>query len=127
MERRFVDLGAELIICGRLELLEATAAQIRSDLDGKVGAIRCDIRDGGAVDAMMDAIWRDAPLDVLVNNAAAAPATSTARWWCRTAARTYAVPAPRISCNGATRSGSSRGRPGRRPEDKLRNMSATAF
>src|SRR5207253_3316171 len=24
-----------------------------------------------AVDAMMDAIWRDAPLDVLVNNAAA--------------------------------------------------------
>jgi NAD(P)-dependent dehydrogenase (short-subunit alcohol dehydrogenase family) len=72
MGRRFVELGAELIICGRrLELLEATAARMRSDPGGKVGSIRCDIRDGGQVDAMMDAIWREAPLDILVNNAAA--------------------------------------------------------
>ena len=72
MGRRFAELGAELIICGRrLELLEQTAAQLRSDLGGKVSAIQCDIRDGAAVDAMMDAIWREAPLDVLVNNAAA--------------------------------------------------------
>jgi NAD(P)-dependent dehydrogenase (short-subunit alcohol dehydrogenase family) len=72
MGRRFVELGAELIICGRrLELLEATAAQMGGDFGGKVAAIRCDIRDGVAVDAMMDAIWREAPLDVLVNNAAA--------------------------------------------------------
>jgi len=72
MGRRFVGLGAELIICGRrLELLEATAAQLRGDGGGKVGAMQCDIRDGGAVETMMDTIWRDAPLDVLVNNAAA--------------------------------------------------------
>ena len=55
MGRRFVELGAELIICGRrLELLEATAAQMRSEFGGKVTVARCDIRDGAAVDAMMD-------------------------------------------------------------------------
>jgi NAD(P)-dependent dehydrogenase (short-subunit alcohol dehydrogenase family) len=72
MARRFAELGAELIVCGRrLELLEQTAAQLRGEFGGKVNAIRCDIRDGAAVDAMMDTIWRDGPLDVLVNNAAA--------------------------------------------------------
>src|ERR1700729_1920219 len=72
MGRRFVELGAELIICGRrLELLEATAGAMRHDLGGKVSAVRCDIRDGGAVDAMMDAVCGEAPIDVLVNNAAA--------------------------------------------------------
>jgi len=72
MGRRFLELGAELIICGRrLELLEATAAAMRLDPGGKIATIRCDLRDGAAVEAMMDAIWREAPLDVLVNNAAA--------------------------------------------------------
>jgi NAD(P)-dependent dehydrogenase (short-subunit alcohol dehydrogenase family) len=72
MGRRFLGLGAELIICGRrLDVLEATAAEMRGDPGGKVTAIKCDIRDGADVDAMMDAIWRAAPLDVLVNNAAA--------------------------------------------------------
>jgi NAD(P)-dependent dehydrogenase (short-subunit alcohol dehydrogenase family) len=72
MGRRFVELGAELIICGRrLELLEETAARMRSELGGKVSAFKCDIRDGAAVDAMIDSVWREAPIDVLVNNAAA--------------------------------------------------------
>jgi NAD(P)-dependent dehydrogenase (short-subunit alcohol dehydrogenase family) len=72
MGRRFAELGAELIICGRrLELLETTAAKLRSDFGGKVATAKCDIRDGAAVEAMMDAIWREAPIDVLINNAAA--------------------------------------------------------
>lgn len=71
MGRRFVELGAELVICGRRpDVLEETAARMRSE-GGKVASITCDIRDGGAVEAMMDAIWREAPIDVLVNNAAA--------------------------------------------------------
>jgi NAD(P)-dependent dehydrogenase (short-subunit alcohol dehydrogenase family) len=72
MGRRFVELGAELIICGRrLELLEATAAQMRNEFGAKVAVARCDIRDGAEVEAMMDAIWREAPIDVRINNAAA--------------------------------------------------------
>ena len=72
MGQRFVELGAELIICGRRrDMLEATAARMRSELGGKVAVLSCDIRDGAAVDAMMEEIWREAPLDVLVNNAAA--------------------------------------------------------
>ncbi len=72
MGHRFVELGAELIICGRrLELLEATAGQLRHEFGAKVAAVKCDIRDGAQVEAMMDSIWREAPIDVLINNAAA--------------------------------------------------------
>jgi NAD(P)-dependent dehydrogenase (short-subunit alcohol dehydrogenase family) len=72
MGRRFPTLGAELLICGRrLDCLEAAAAEMRAQTGGKVTTIACDIRDGAAVDGMMDQIWREAPLDVLVNNAAA--------------------------------------------------------
>ncbi|MEY9756003.1 SDR family oxidoreductase [Bradyrhizobium yuanmingense] len=72
MGRRFLALGAELVICGRkLERLEATAREMRDEIGGTVITIACDIRDGAAVDGMMDAIWREAPLDILVNNAAA--------------------------------------------------------
>src|SRR3954463_5443831 len=71
MGRRFVELGAELIICGRrLELLEATASAMRSDLGAKVSVARCDIRDGAAVDAMMDQLCEQDPTDVLSSNTA---------------------------------------------------------
>ena len=80
MGSRFVELGAELIICGRrLELLQETEARMRSELGGKVTPIRCDIRNGAEVDTMLDEVWREAPLDVLVNNAAATFIAQTER------------------------------------------------
>jgi NAD(P)-dependent dehydrogenase (short-subunit alcohol dehydrogenase family) len=80
MGSRFVELGAKLIICGRrLELLQETAQRMRRNLGAEVTAIRCDIRDGAAVDAMLGEIWREAPLDVLVNNAAATFIAQTER------------------------------------------------
>ena len=72
MGRRFLELGADLLICGRrLELLEQAAAEMRSATSGKVAIHRCDIRDGAQVDAMMHGIFAEAQIDVLVNNAAA--------------------------------------------------------
>ena len=72
MGRRFLALGAELVICGRkLDRLEATAAEMRAQNGGKVTTIACDLRDGAAVETMIDQIWHEAPLDILVNNAAA--------------------------------------------------------
>ena len=70
MGRRFAELGAELFICGRRQaILEATADQIRADFGAKVTPIRCDVRLGADVEAMLDIAFHGAPLDVLVNNA----------------------------------------------------------
>jgi NAD(P)-dependent dehydrogenase (short-subunit alcohol dehydrogenase family) len=73
MGQRFVGLGADLIICGRdIEALEATATAFCASHPGaRVSAHRCDIRSGDSVDTMMNAIWSEGPLDILVNNAAA--------------------------------------------------------
>jgi NAD(P)-dependent dehydrogenase (short-subunit alcohol dehydrogenase family) len=59
-------------ICGRrLGLLEAAAAEIAALTGNRVVPHACDIRDADAVDAMIEAIWQDAPLTGLLNNAAA--------------------------------------------------------
>ena len=69
MATRFLELGATVYICGRREeVLETTAAEL-SPL-GPIHAIPCDVRNLEAVEAMIDAIWREASLDILVNNAA---------------------------------------------------------
>src|SRR4051794_9408169 len=64
MAHRFLALGAEVVICGRkLDRLEAAARGMREETGGKGTTIACDIRDGTAVESMMDAVWREAPLD----------------------------------------------------------------
>ncbi|MDB5551305.1 MAG: short-chain dehydrogenase, partial [Rhizobium sp.] len=71
MARRFLELGAELFICGRRrDVLEASARTMVAEAGGKVTPITCDIRVAEAVDEMMEGIWATGPLAVLVNNAA---------------------------------------------------------
>src|ERR1700689_2637023 len=73
--QRFMELGAEVYICGRRqEVLAATERELREGaLSGKNGTIHahpCDIRDAAAVEKMIDTIWSAGPLDALMNNAA---------------------------------------------------------
>ncbi len=71
MAHRFLQLGATVYICGRREeVLEETAAELSGATKGAIHALPCDVRNLDAVEAMIDAIWQTAPLDVLVNNAA---------------------------------------------------------
>jgi NAD(P)-dependent dehydrogenase (short-subunit alcohol dehydrogenase family) len=71
MARRFLELGARLHICGRREeVLEQTAAELSAATKGSIHAIPCDVRNLDAVEAMIDSIWHEGPLDILVNNAA---------------------------------------------------------
>lgn len=68
---RYAELGAELVICGRREeVLRTTAAEIGAETGRPVSWHVCDVRDPAAIEAMMDRIWQDGPLDALMNNAA---------------------------------------------------------
>ncbi|CAI8781327.1 SDR family oxidoreductase [Pseudomonas serbica] len=71
--RRFLELGAELVIAGRRkEVLDATAEEFRDALPtAQVSTVQADVRDAESVEAMMEEIWRSGPLDVLMCNAAA--------------------------------------------------------
>ena len=69
--QRFLSLGATVYICGRRkEVLSATQQELRETTGGSIHALPCDVRSADAVDGMIEAIWRDGPLDVLINNAA---------------------------------------------------------
>jgi NAD(P)-dependent dehydrogenase (short-subunit alcohol dehydrogenase family) len=72
MGRRFMELGADLMICGRREtVLAATAQELETAFGRSVRIHRVDIRDAEAVDELMESAFKDRPLDILVNNAAA--------------------------------------------------------
>jgi len=71
MARRFLELGAAVYICGRREEVLAKAVT-EFDLlaPSRIHSARCDVRDLPAVEDMVAGIWKDGPLDIVVNNAA---------------------------------------------------------
>ena len=72
MSRRFLELGAKVVIASRrLELLEAEAERLRAETAGEVLPLRLDVRDPEAVVNALDAAEeRFGGVDALVNNAA---------------------------------------------------------
>jgi NAD(P)-dependent dehydrogenase (short-subunit alcohol dehydrogenase family) len=72
MAEKYLELGAEVIICGRRQApLEATARELMEKHGGSMKTRTVDIRDAAAVDAMVQSIWDDGgPLTGLLNNAA---------------------------------------------------------
>jgi NAD(P)-dependent dehydrogenase (short-subunit alcohol dehydrogenase family) len=71
MGRRFMELGAGLVICGRRsEILAATAREHEDATGGSCLTRSLDIRDTEAVEGMVEELFADRPPDVLVNNAA---------------------------------------------------------
>ena len=71
MAHRFLELGATVYICGRRkQVLSDAEAEMNRVAPGKIRALACDIRDLPSLEETVAAIWKDGPLDVLVNNAA---------------------------------------------------------
>lgn len=72
MASRFLELGADLYLCGRRQtVLDATAAELMARHGGSVKTRAVDIRDPIAVDQMVQWVFDDGgPLTGLVNNAA---------------------------------------------------------
>jgi NAD(P)-dependent dehydrogenase (short-subunit alcohol dehydrogenase family) len=71
MAHRFLQLGATVYICGRRqEVLKDTSTELARATGGSIHSMPCDVRKVEAVEAMIESIWRDGALDIVVNNAA---------------------------------------------------------
>ncbi len=71
MAERFLQLGAEISICGRRKgVCDETAKALMAAHGGKVNSYGVDIRNAQAVDEMVADIFANRPLTGLVNNAA---------------------------------------------------------
>jgi len=71
MARRFLELGATVYICGRRQpVLSETEAELSRVAPDKIRSFPCDIRALPSVEEMIESIWKEGPLDILVNNAA---------------------------------------------------------
>ena len=71
MAARFLELGAEVHICGRRKIVcDETATELMDQYGGRVVSHGVDIRNSQAVDEMIEQIWTGGPLTDLINNAA---------------------------------------------------------
>ena len=72
MAARFLQLGAEVHICGRRDFGfgDGTATELMDLHGGRVESHGVDIRNALAVDEMIEQIWTGGPLTDLINNAA---------------------------------------------------------
>lgn len=71
MAHRFLELGADVFICGRrADVLQQTVDELSRGSHGSIRSCPCDVRDSNAVENMLDQIWNAGPLTTLVNNAA---------------------------------------------------------
>ena len=71
MAHRFLSLGATVYICGRRsEVLAKAQRELHEATGGTIRAIPCDVRNAGEVETLVDTIWKEGALDILVNNAA---------------------------------------------------------
>jgi NAD(P)-dependent dehydrogenase (short-subunit alcohol dehydrogenase family) len=71
MAERYLQLGAKVFICGRrADIVQKTAGELSASTGGSIAGFACDVRDRDAVENLIEQLWADGPLDVLVNNAA---------------------------------------------------------
>ncbi len=71
MSEKFLQLGAEVHICGRRKIVcDETATELMDAHGGRVVSHGIDIRDSAGVDNMIETIFADGPLTDLINNAA---------------------------------------------------------
>jgi NAD(P)-dependent dehydrogenase (short-subunit alcohol dehydrogenase family) len=71
MAHRFLELGATVYICGRRgHILSEAEGEMNRVAPGRIRSLACDIRDLPSLEETIAAIWKDGPLDILVNNAA---------------------------------------------------------
>ena len=71
MAARFLQLGAEVHICGRRKIVcDETATELMDLYGGRVTSHGVDIRNAQAVDEMIETIFKGGGLTDLINNAA---------------------------------------------------------
>ncbi|KAB8028438.1 SDR family oxidoreductase [Fluviispira multicolorata] len=72
MSERFLSLGAKVVICGRREeVLKETCKEFNDKLENEMAFYKvCDVKDASSVENMIETLFSEGTLDILVNNAA---------------------------------------------------------